>query len=371
MRSPSVPRLVLYGLTAVIALAVLVAVTTTTAAFGAYNPAWDGTSDLRDQVATDPNGTVALETTAYEAVSPDETVAIVIAPTEPYTEADTERLRAFLGAGGTLVVAEDYGPHGNALLDAVGATARFDGDQLRDETYYYRAPTLPVATSVSPTPYTTGVEQLTLNGGTAVVPGDARPIVNTSTIAYLDRNRTGTLSPEDELRQHPVVTVERVGGGRVVAVGDPSLFINAMMSEPDNEAFVDALVNTGEHVVLDYSRAGAQPVLAVGLLRLRTTPLAQVIIGLMAASLAWSVLGYWPTSRGLARRTRRLVFPQAVTTQLPAWLSDGIAMNEEPQIDAEQIHAALTQQYPELDPDQLARVMRDVLSTDPKEQRDE
>ena len=367
MQTPPVPRLVLYGLTVLVAVALLVAATTSATAFGAYNPAWDGTSELREQVVEDPNGTVALESTAYAETTPATTTAFVIAPTTSYTPADTARIEAFVDAGGTLVVADDYGPHGNELLQAVGATARFDGDQLRDEQYYYRAPTLPVATNVSTSPYTEGVDQLTLNGATAVTPGSARVIVATSSIAYLDRNQTGSLTPEDELGRYPVVTAETVGNGTVIAVSDPSVFINAMAGQPDNQAFTAQLQATSTRVVLDYSQTGPQPVLAVARLQVQTTPLAQLGLGLIGVGVTWSVVWSWPATPVIGRRLLSRVIPAAVQSRLPPWLSDLISMADEPRIDRDAIRASLAARYPDSERETRDRVMTAVLSSDTRE----
>jgi len=84
--------------------------------------------------------------------------------------------------------------HGNALLSDVGATARLDGALLRDERNYYRSPALPVAQPVEEHPYTSGATDLTLNYGTAVTPNDATTLVRTSEFAYLDTDRSGSLS---------------------------------------------------------------------------------------------------------------------------------------------------------------------------------
>lgn len=354
-----------------VALALLVAATTSTAAFGAYNPAWDGTSDLREEILTDPNGTVAVDSTAYNTTDPANTTALVLAPTEPYDTDDVDRVTRFLAAGGTLVVADDYGTHGNELLAAVGATARFDGNQLRDEQHYYRAPTLPRAINVSATPYTDDVEQLTLNGATAIEPGSATVVVATAPVAYLDRNQTGGLTAADELGRYPVVTTESVGDGTVIAVSDPSVFINAMAAEPDNQAFITALLETRPNVLLDYSQAGPQPVLAVTRLYLQTTPLAQLVSGILAAGVVWTGIRSWPALVIIARRTFIRVLPVTVQRRVPPWLSDLISMSAAPTVDRHQVRAALEAQYPDIAPAVLDRVMTDVLLAETESETNE
>lgn len=144
------PRVLLVALAEVTAVALLVVARTSTAAFGTYNPAWDGASELRDLARdTGAEATVAPDLEPYGAADPDETVAVVFAPDEPYTDEEAAELRSFLERGGTLVVADDFGSTGNALLADLGAESRIDGTLLRDERHYDRSPALPRATNVS------------------------------------------------------------------------------------------------------------------------------------------------------------------------------------------------------------------------------
>lgn len=368
MRTPPVPRLVLYALMVTLGVALILAASTSTAAFGAYNPAWDGTSDFRETTDRRTDSRVALDTAAYETVDPDGTVAVVLSPEAPYTANDTRRVRTFVAAGGTLVVAEDFGPHGNALLAGVGADARFNGTRLRDEREYYRAPSLPVATNVTDTPYTTGVEQLTLNGATTIDANNTTVVATSSQFGYLDRNATGGLSPADELGEYPVVTVEPVGDGRVISVSDPSLFINTMLSQPDNEAFATALIGTGDRMLLDYSRVGAQPPLAVAVLLIRSAPWLQVGLAAVGTGLVWRYTRRPGTPSGWRRLRARL--PAAIRERLPPWLNEPADSNADP-VDEAAVLVALRRQYPEWDEHRLQRVMTDVLSEQSRENENE
>ena len=371
MQSPPVPQLVLYALAVTLGIGLVVAASTTGAAFGAYNVEWDGTSDFRDLADTHAESQVTVETDAYETVDPNATVAVVLAPVDSYDETETLRVREFVDAGGTLVVADNFGPHGNALLAETGATARLNGSVLRDEQHYYRAPSLPIATNVTQTPYTAGVEQLTLNRGTAVDANNATVIATTSRFAYLDREETGTLSDGDELAEYPVVTVEPVGDGTVVTVGDPSLFINSMLGQPDNAAFATALFETRDHVLLDYSHAGDQPPLALALVLLRSAPLLQILVGIGGIGFVW----------GAARSSRPLrytaydrvvsVIPAKQLRRLPVWLRGSVPLSAATRIDEDAVLRSLREQYPDLDETRLRRVIADVLSTQPQSDDDE
>jgi hypothetical protein len=284
------PRLVLAGYAAVLAVALLVAATTSGVAFGAYNPAWDGASDLQGEArAVGAEPTVLDDLGGYREADPSGTVAVVLSPDEPYTDGEAATVRSFVRDGGTLVVAEDFGPHGNGLLADVGADARVDGRPLRDERRNYRSPALPVATNVSgANPDGTanyslaGVEQVTLNHGTAVDPNGAAVLARTSPYAYVDANRNEQLDDEEELASRPVATVEAVGEGHVVVVGDPSALINAMLDRPGNRAFVRALFAGHDRALLDYSHTEGVPPLSAALLAVRGSPPLQLLGGLGA-----------------------------------------------------------------------------------------
>lgn len=370
MRTPPLPQIVLLLLVCVLAGTLIGAAGTSTASFGAYNPQWDGTSDFREHVDTHAESQLIVDTAAYDTQNATDTVAIILAPTTSYAPNESQRLRSFLQRGGTLLIADDFGQQSNPLLESLGADARFSRLQLRDEQQYYRGPALPIAPNVSETPFTKGVTQLTLNGATAVEPGNATPVVTSSPVAYLDRNATGTFSPGDELGAYPVVTVESVGTGQVIAVSDPSLFINSMVTQPDNQVFVTRLAETHDRVLLDYSKATPLPPIARGLLLLRSSAPLQVGAGL-------TTLGVWLLIRWRSQRTRSVpavaerLLPATVLAGLPLWLRDSGGDRHSVDLDEATLRTAVRQQYPTLDPTQLQQVITAVLSERQRDEEDE
>lgn len=284
--------------------AFVVAASTSDAAFGAYNPAWDGTADLRATAAGDDvEPRIVRETATYDEFEPSETTAIVISPDRPYTEEEVQRLRAFVENGGRLVVADDFGNHSNDLLADLGADARLDGRLLRDEENHFRAPALPRATNVSNSSTVSGVDQLTLNYATVVQPNGATVLVASSPFGYLDENRNGTLDDDEVLEEYPVVTTEAVGNGTVIVVSDPSVFINSMQEQSDNRAFARRMMENSSTVALDYSHSEQLPPLRFALLELRETPWLQWLLG---ATLVFGV-GLAANRPGAIRRIRRRI----------------------------------------------------------------
>lgn len=360
------PRAVLAGLVVALVLGVGVAASTSGAAFGAYNPEWDGASDLR-AIGTDTGADVEVvrnvgNDSAYGTADPNDTVAVVLSPDRPYTPAEADRIRSFVRRGGTLIVAEDVGPHGNDLLAATGATARVDGGLLRDERNNFRAPALPVATNVSEHNLTDGVESLTLNYGTAVEPGAATTLVGTSEFGYVDRNRNDELDESETLRSYPVAVVEPVGDGRVVTVGDPSLLINAMVERPGNRAFAANLLGAGDRVLLDYSHTADIPPLQLALLVLRETPLLQVLVGLLGVG----AVGLW--ARGDTRRLRDRLGEVAARAGVPGFDRSlaGRDADRGPGLSRAELRAYLAERHPEWDDERIERVIAGVLHAEPE-----
>jgi hypothetical protein len=83
---PNLPRLLLVGLTVVTFLFLLLIMSTSTGAFGLFNPAWDGSSSLREQAsAAGTESIIVTDTSEYGRVSPNESVAIILSPDSQYS----------------------------------------------------------------------------------------------------------------------------------------------------------------------------------------------------------------------------------------------------------------------------------------------
>lgn len=263
---------------------------TSATAFGAYNPAWDGGSDLREQAdAAGADPQPVRDVRAYDDADPEGTVALVLSPDAPYIDSEAARIGRFVRDGGTLVVAGSFDPHANDLLAAVGADARIDGRQLRDERHHYRSPALPVATNVSDHRLVADVERVTLNHGSVVRPNGATVLVSSSEFGYLDENGNERLDRQERIASYPVATVESVGDGQVIVVSDPSVFVNAMLERPGNRAFARALFADHRIALFDYSKIGGFPPLATAVLTFRGSALLQLVVGivLVGAVAAW------------------------------------------------------------------------------------
>ncbi|WP_440771924.1 DUF4350 domain-containing protein [Natronorubrum sp. DTA28] len=292
---------------AIVVLAVVLAVATSATSFGPYNYAWDGTSEFRDRITADPGTDLEIvhETDRYEDGDADETVAFVVAPETEYDGTDAERIRQFVEDGGTLVVLDDFGQHSNELLSAIGADARTDGELLRDDVNYESTPTMPVATAVDDDVLAPGVDEVTLNHASAVDPGNATVLVQTSEFAYLAETETANLSAGDELESRPVMTTEDIGSGQVVVIGDPSILINAMIDRSDNALLVEGLYANESVVLFDHSHGTDIPPLLTLVAEFRAEPVAQIVVGLLGIGLIGGLSRWVPNVTAQSRDDRR------------------------------------------------------------------
>lgn len=270
------PRILLLALVVVTVVGVGIASAVSTAAFNPYSPTWEGSAEFREMVEADETDLEVIQhPSAYDRLEGDAT-AFVIAPTA-LPEDDYDAISSFVDRGGTVIVLDTRVDHANSLLAAVGAEARIDGQLLQDDEHYFRGPLMPVATNVSDE--LAGVDQVTLNYASAVVPGGADVLVTTSPYAYLG-GEEDEIDDDTELDRYPVATSESVANGTVIAVSDPSVTINAMIDEPDNRAFLSALIGDSSTVALDMTHGQSVPPTQQALLIVRDSPLVQVVLGL-------------------------------------------------------------------------------------------
>lgn len=334
------PNALLGVLVVAIVLVLVVSGSTSTTAFGAYNPAWDGSSSLRTQAdSVGLDSQIVRNTSRLDSIPSEGSVMVILSPDRPYTSTEAANVSQFVENGGTLLIAEDFGPHTNSLLSSLGASTRIDGRTLRDENNNYNSPALPVADNVSNHSLVANVSQLTLNHGTVVEPNGAPVLVNSSSFGYLDANANGELDENETLGRYPVASVEEIDNGRVIVVSDPSIFINAMMDRPGNRAFTRAVLDGHERLLLDYSHTQRLPPLALALLVVRESAAIQLLVGIGVLAL----VGVW------ARRPRLLAHVQS--------LFGRSNMGTARPISTEELTAAVQHRHPEWDEERIQRVV--------------
>ncbi len=342
MRELNYPQLALLLLLGCLFAGLFWGLATSGVAYDPYNYDWNGGSDLRSAVGTgDTETAIALSTNEYEQSQPAATAAFVLEPGDSYSAGERAQLSSFIAQGGTLVVASAENDS-SALLADLGSTVRIDGDPLRDEQNNLGDGSLPHANDVSNHELLRGVDELTLNHGTALDAGEAQPILNTSALAYLDRNQNEEFDENEQLESRPVVAVEAIGAGELIVVSDASAFTNAMLEQDGNHQFVENVAEGHETVILDYSQHGSLPPLSYGFILFREESLLQliaVIVGLGIITL-WGRIGI---SRRLRERSR------SVAT--------------EPAVDDDVLASSLAERHPQWDDERVQRVTEAIIRT--------
>jgi hypothetical protein len=227
---------------------------------------------------------------------------------------------------------------------------RFDGRLVADQRHRGPTPEMPVATNVTRSQYTNGVESVMLNHGTVLTnTTEDTVLVRTSGFAYLDENGDGAIG-NATLQQYPVVAAEPVGSGVVIAVSDPSIFINTMQERESNAAFVRGLVGDADRVFLDYSHTSAQPPVHAALLWLRRTPVALTAFGTIGLALV-----AWGGRRGLP-------------VNLP--FADPPKKRQRTAVDEQSLLAYVKYEHPEWLPGHARQVIKGIITDDSDSERD-
>ncbi|AGB39260.1 DUF4350 domain-containing protein [Natronococcus occultus] len=249
-------RLALLAFAAAVVLATVWFGATASEAHDPYNPGSEGTSELRQTVADDPD---SEDATVGNDDLEDADAAIAIPG--PETDESTADAAAFVREGGTLIVLADD-PSADDVLESVGAEARLEDGVLRDDRHHHRGPAMPTATETADHELTAGVDRLGLDRATAIEPNDATVLATTSESSYLVDDPDATRDEETTPEPHPVVTVEDVGGGTVLVVGDAALATNGGLDREDNAALLANGYADADRVVLLAPGADDPPPLA-------------------------------------------------------------------------------------------------------------
>jgi len=204
--------------------------------FMVSNSMWNGIREFSDEF-----GAVTIDSLSALPESPAQAVLVLI----PYIELGTDDLAAvarFVGAGGTLLLMDDYG-YGNGVLSHLGIGARFSGHPLFDPLFSFKNLRLPRIIDLTPEVRDAGVNIVVLNHATALtdVPETAA-IARSSIASFLDANESETLDQGESTGPFPVAARFPSGDGEVIVVADPSIVINSIVGRDDNYAFVRYLM---------------------------------------------------------------------------------------------------------------------------------
>ncbi|MFW9909131.1 MAG: DUF4350 domain-containing protein [Candidatus Thorarchaeota archaeon] len=231
--------------------------------FSIYNTNWNGCSNFRIQIEQDGFSTLSIQSTMSVITRYNgSAVLFIMGPVKDFTF-DILTIFQHLIAGGTVVIADDFGTANSSLyllnsylfnqtgaasfLSALGVTGflSFTKGVVMDLDSYYLSPRLPIIRDFHPYhPITSGVSELYLNNASAITPTcalGAAGIAWTTNRAWSETD-VDNATPSPDLNEWagtlPIIgaldlSLIWAGAGKLVAISDPSIFINDMWDEFD------------------------------------------------------------------------------------------------------------------------------------------
>ena len=215
--------------------------TTTTEEYSRYNVGWNGTSNFAGEEARD-----------LRDLTPDATL-LILAPDKEFTADEVGYLQAFLAGGGRVLIADEGGT-ANRLLADLGSTIRVRPGNLSSLERDHIDPGLFAARVVGNASFFAGIETVRVNRPAAIEGGE--PLLATPILSWDDADGDGRVGGQETLGTAVVCARE----GNLTVLGDPSLFINAMLAE--NPGFIENIRNEPVRIDGIHSRTGtATPII--------------------------------------------------------------------------------------------------------------
>jgi len=242
---------------------------TTKEDFSTYNTAWNGASNAKALASSDGYTARSVFTLSQIGTSGNG-VLFMLNPNSSvdFAGSDARALQSFIKNGGVLVLANDFG-NGNAVLNGLGVSgvARFNGSLLADNVSKVVDAAHPLVKDVTTAGLTTGVHELYFNYGTALDTSDRNVTVlaRSAPTSYLSTaGSKATIKAAAGAR--PVLATLNYGNGRIVLLSDPSVFINEMLGQADNQQLLTSMLanltggNKAVSIMFDESHRAAPPV---------------------------------------------------------------------------------------------------------------
>lgn len=297
---------------AVVVVALLISVpllNTTKEDFSTYNTAWNGASDAKALASSDGYATSSVFALS-EIGSSGGGVLFMLNPNSSagFSASDASALQSFVQNGGVLVLANDFG-NGNAVLSGLGVSgeARFSGSLLKDNVSKGLDAAHPLITDVNASGLTAGVHELYFNYGTVLDTSgnNVTVLARSGPTSYLVAPAGGKVIATTGAR--PVLATLNYGNGRIVLLSDPSVFINDMLGQADNQQLLTSMVanltggNTAVPIMFDESHGASPPALSLLYDRINENDTIKYTV-VVLASVAL-VIGI--NASGLVRRRQR------------------------------------------------------------------
>ncbi len=200
--------------------------------FANSNTHWNGMSDASREfhirALTDVGG----------LPSESRGTVVLMIPSRPPQPTHLQAIRRFVEGGGVLILLDNIGS-GNDVLMVLGSAIRFSGRLLVDPLFNLKNSRLPRILDFAPSPLTVGIEELVFNHATVLTGiGTTQAAATSSAVSHLAVNPTGQRDEGSPRGPFPVLALEPLKEGYIVAVSDSSLLINGMLPQADNRRLI-------------------------------------------------------------------------------------------------------------------------------------
>jgi len=256
----------------VLALVAGVHLTTSYDPYSRYNVQWNGTSSffalLEEEGAQEVRGPADLA--GY-----DDAALLIVAPSGPPDPAWVAAWRAFLARNNTIILCDDFGD-GDAALGALGASIRILPGPVVSVDREYVTPAAVTAYPVGNASLLLNVTAVLLDRPAALEGG--APLLQTSLLSWVDADGNATVDGDEEIGRSTVCARERIGGGEIIVVGDPGIFLNSMAGMgKDNRQFVGNLLSCRPVLLVEqgWSRTAEAGPVTRALMGVKERPLLQ------------------------------------------------------------------------------------------------
>ncbi|MCD6483912.1 MAG: DUF4350 domain-containing protein [Candidatus Odinarchaeota archaeon] len=215
------------------------------------NTTWEGCSNLKEQLIERNYEVKQLITSIYALKRINYNgVLVILGPRSPYPLDEAKVIKEFVSGGGVLILSDDFGA-GNSLGDLFGI--HFSQYALIDSLHFERNPKFPVVTDFGNSSITNGVSRLVLNEPSALITYPSGTILaQSSSTSWIDSIPDNKWEAASELKGPlPIAILVQYGKGYIVAISDPSIFINDMLKLGDNLKFALNLFSWAVNIVKD------------------------------------------------------------------------------------------------------------------------
>lgn len=244
--------------------------------FSRYNPGWNGTSAFfssldRYQV------TGVAEPGGLAGAGPNATL-LILAPYRTPTEAELGAYRTFLDRGNTIFLADDFGT-GNRILAGLASRITINPGQLASLDREYADPASVVAYGTLAGGTAGETASLILNAPASLDGGI--PLFRTSVFSWIDEDQDRHPGRDEVMGIFTVMATEENGGGTLVVLADPSIFINAMAGagSAENKRLLARLSGEEGPVLIDQMNSRSRDAAGLGemLHSMKTNVLLEVL----------------------------------------------------------------------------------------------